>query len=46
LTPKKHFTGGFNDKGCTSVNGTHEGKFEKLSSFTAPGEAQLKALLK
>jgi hypothetical protein len=46
LTPKKHFTGGFNDKGCTSVNGTHEGKFEKLASFTAPEEAQLKALLK
>jgi hypothetical protein len=43
----KHvFTGGFNDKGCTSVNGTHEGKFEKLASFTAPEEAQLKALLK
>ena len=46
LTPKKHFTGGFNDKGCTSVNATHEGKFEKLASFTAPEEAQLKALLK
>jgi hypothetical protein len=43
----KHvFTGGFNDKGCASVNATHEGKFEKLASFTAPEEAQLKALLK
>jgi hypothetical protein len=45
-TPKKHFTGGWNDKGCTSVNGTHEGKYEKLASFTAPEEAQLKALIK
>jgi hypothetical protein len=46
LTPKKHYTGGFSDKGCTSVNGTHEGKYEKLASFTASEEAQLKALLK
>jgi hypothetical protein len=48
LTPKKHFTGGFNDKGCTSVNGTHEGKFEKIkpSSFTEAEEQELKALLK
>jgi hypothetical protein len=29
-TPKKHYTGGWNDKGCTSVNGTHEGKYEKI----------------
>jgi hypothetical protein len=43
----KHvFTGSFNDKGCTSANATHEGKFEKLASFTAPEEEQLKALLK
>jgi hypothetical protein len=29
----KHvFTGGFNDKGCASVNATHEGKFEKLAA--------------
>ena len=43
----KHvFTGAFNDKGCTSVNATNEGKFDKLASFTAPEEAELKALLK
>jgi hypothetical protein len=45
----KHvFTGGFNDKGCTSVNGTHEGKFDKIkpSSFTEAEEQELKALLK
>jgi hypothetical protein len=38
----KHvFTGGWNDKGCTSVNATYEGKFEKLASFTESEEAQL-----
>jgi hypothetical protein len=43
----KHvFTGGWNDKGCTSVNSTHEGKFEKLASFSEAEEQQLKALLK
>jgi hypothetical protein len=43
----KHvFTGGWTDSHCTSVSATHEGKFEKLASFSESEEAQLKALLK
>jgi hypothetical protein len=45
-TPKRHYTGGWSDKGCTSVNATHEGKYEKLASFSASEEQQIKALLK
>jgi hypothetical protein len=45
-TPKKHYTGGWNDSHCTSVNATHEGKYEKLASLTGSEEQELKALLK
>jgi hypothetical protein len=45
-TPKKHYTGGWNDKNCTAVNATHEGKYDKLASFSESEEQQLKALLK
>jgi hypothetical protein len=43
---KKHYTGGWNDSHCTSVNATHEGKYEKLASFSESEEQQLKAFLK
>lgn len=45
-TPKKHYTGGYNDKACTSPNATHEGKYEKLADFSTSEEQELKALLK
>jgi len=43
---KPHYTGGWNDKACTAVEGKHEGKYEKLAAFSESEEAQLKALLK
>jgi hypothetical protein len=42
----KKFTGGWNNTNCTAVNATHEGKYEKLASFSESEEQQLKALLK
>jgi hypothetical protein len=45
-TKPKHYTGGWTDKHCTAVSGTHEGKYEKLADFSESEEAQLKALLK
>jgi hypothetical protein len=45
-TKPKHYTGGWNDKNCAAVNATHQGKYEKLASFSESEEQQLKALLK
>jgi hypothetical protein len=42
---KKH-TGGWTNASCTAVSPTHEGKYDKLASFTESEEAQLKAILK
>jgi hypothetical protein len=45
-TKPKHSTGGWTDKACTAVSATHEGKYERLASFSESEEQQLKALLK
>ena len=45
-TKPKHYTGGWTEKNCATVSGTHEGKYEKLADFSESEEAQLKALLK
>jgi hypothetical protein len=42
---KAHYTGGYSDKGCTEVNATHEGKYEKLADLSAEQESKIAALL-
>jgi hypothetical protein len=48
LAKPKHYTGGWTDKTCTAVSGTHEGKYEKIkpSALTEPEQEELKSLLK
>ena len=48
LTKPKHYTGGYPEKTCATVSGTHEGKYEyiRASALSEPEQEELKAILK